>query len=120
MEPGVTTEGQLKGDLGSPAATRTPSERPEARILEYPHGCSYQIERGILVAASCKPTGGQGTLQYWRHQWIGHAQKFEPLPDSQNAHGLRRFQLVSEQARMAVIYDEATERVVQVVRYGAR
>jgi hypothetical protein len=115
--PGTTTVMSLRTTLGEPAHTWTPTVRPAARLLDYPDGCSYQVERDIVVGIACPPAPGEVTLQYWRHKWVGDAQRFEELPGSANPHGQRQFQLASKQAAMAVIYDEATDRVVQVVKY---
>lgn len=120
IQPGVTTESALKARSGLPLIERKPEIRLEARLLCYPDDCCYQVERGIIVAIACAPVGNEMALQHWRHKWVGHSQRFEALPDSENVHGQRRYQLASKQAGMAVIYDEATERVVRVVKYEAR
>ncbi len=103
--------------MGEPAHVWAPTGRPQSRLLAYADGCSYQVEHDVVVGVSCPPDGSETTLQYWRHRWVGDTQKFEPLPGSANLHGQRRYQLASQQAGMAVIYDEATERVIRVVRY---
>jgi hypothetical protein len=107
----------LKATLGEPAHTWAPTSRPQAKLLDYPDGCSYQVERDVVVGVSCLPVGSEVTLQYWRHKWIGDSQRFEELPGSANMHGQKRYQLASKRAGMAVIYDEATDSVLRVVRY---
>lgn len=119
-QPGITTESQRNDALGPPVGVVNARARREARLLFRKDGCIDQIERGILVGLSCPPLGSEVSLQYWRHQWIGQTQRFEPLPESENSHGQRRYQLASQQAGMAVIYDEATERVLRVVKYEKR
>ena len=118
--PGSTTETALQTTLGAPGKIWTPAARPQARLLDYPDGCSFQVESQVVVGVACPPTAQESTLQYWRHRWAGNSQKFEELPGSANVHGQKRFRLVSRQVGMAVIYDEAADRVVRVVRYGAR
>jgi hypothetical protein len=120
VQPGVTTESALKANSGQPLAERKPEIRPEARLLYYPDDCCYQVERGIVVAVACAPVGSELALQHWRHRWAGQTQRFEALSDSANVHGQKQYQFASKEAGMAVIYDEATERVVRVVRYGTR
>lgn len=116
--PGVTTEAELNAALGQPSRVWTPAVRPEARLNEYNDGCTRQIEKGRMVSISCPPGPGESTLQSWRHQWVGHEQRFEPLPGTENSHGQRRFQFASKQAGMAVIYDESVDRVVRVVKHA--
>lgn len=115
--PGSTTASALRATLGDPAATWAPSVRPQAKLLDYPDGCSFQVERDIVVGVACPPASEETTLQYWRHKWIGDTQHFEALPGTTNPHGQKRYQFASKQAGMAVIYDEAVERVVRVVKY---
>lgn len=117
VAPGGTSVSVLTATLGEPAHTWTPNLRPQAKLLDYPDGCSYQVERDIVVGISCLPVGSEVTLQYWRHKWVGDSQRFEELPGSANMHGQKRYQLASKQAGMAVVYDEATESVLRVVRY---
>lgn len=118
--PGQTTVSELKAQLGEPTRVSTPAIRPHSRLLDYPDGSIFQIERNLVVAATYSPGPDEVTLQTWRHRWKGQNPQFEEIPGTRNPHGKRTFRLISAQARMAVIYDEATNRVVKVVRYGAR
>ena len=120
VEPGVTTASTLRSILGDPAHIWIPAVSPQERLFDYSDGHSFQVERDIVVGVSYPPSGGEETLQFWRHKWVGHTQVFEELPGTVNIHGQRRYQFASKQAGMAVIYDEASESVLRIVRYEKR
>src|SRR5437879_370817 len=80
IRPGTTTSTGLRTALGAPMHTWIPQARPQAKLLHYPDGCTFQVEHDVVIGAACPPIGDEGTLQYWRHKWAGHSQKFEELP----------------------------------------
>lgn len=118
--PGQTSLSQLKSSQGEPENQVTPRTRPAAKVLGYPDGCKYQIERNIVVGMACPPSPSEVTLQYWRHKWKGDSPHFDEVPDSADAHGQKNYQLVSDGAHMAVVYQPGLDRVMWVVKYGAR
>jgi hypothetical protein len=111
---------ELKASQGEPGGVNVPESRPQAKLLCYREGCCYQVERSVVMTTACEPTEEERSLQYWRHKWKGDPQRYEPVPLSSGVHGAPVFQLVSEKARTAVIYDPHGDRVVRVVHYGPR
>lgn len=64
-----------------------------------------------------EPQPHERTLQYWRHQWKGLEQKFEPIADG-GLHGPREFQLTAPSLGVAVVYDQSTDRIVRIMEYA--
>lgn len=118
--PGKTTVMELKSSQGEPQRINVPDSRPQAKLLCYHEGCCYQVEKSLVMTTACEPTEEESSLQYWRHKWKGDPQKYEPVAISSGAHGAPTYQLISERARTAVIYEPHADRVVRVVRYGTR
>jgi hypothetical protein len=118
VAPGITTVPQLKASLGDPTRVWNPQSRPKAAILEYREGCSYQVEKDVVVGISCPPSGNEAVLQYWRHQWIGDNPRLEEVAGTGNIHGQKLYQLSHKRLGMSVVYDEAIGRVIRVVRYA--
>ena len=118
--PGKTTVMELKSAQGDPQSTAVPESRPQAKLLCYHEGCCYQVERSFVMTTACEPTEEESSLQYWRHKWKGDPQRYETVPIANRAHGGETYQLISDRARTAVIYEPQSDRVVRVVRYGTR
>jgi hypothetical protein len=120
VEPGKTSVAEYRARFGEPELTFTSSVRPHAKLMNSSDGCQAQAEQGVIVGIACPPLPEEATLQYWRHRWKGQSQSFEEMPAGRDPHGHRTYRLVSNQERMAVIYEESSDRVVQVVKYGSR
>ena len=118
--PGKTTVSQITQQMGSPLHTSNPSIRREATILHYADRTQFQIERGLMVGSSFPPSPQEVTLQYWRHKWRGRPQSYVEIINRRDPHGGRVFQLISPQDGKAVIYEEETDRVREVVNYVPR
>ncbi|MGK5084106.1 hypothetical protein WDW37_12485 [Bdellovibrionota bacterium FG-1] len=118
--PGKATVGEIKAQLGEPERTTVPNVRPQAKLMDYPDGTSFQIEKNVMIGVSFPPTEEQLTLQYWRHKWEGHPQRFEEIPGSRNVHGQKSYQLFSLKENQAVIYEEQSDRITRVVKYETR
>jgi len=118
--PSQITVSEVKAQLGEPVAVATSVARPQAKIQSYANGCSYQVEKNVVVATSCPPAAAEITLQYWRQKWQGQPQRYEKIPltpGMKAAHRHKTYRLVSTQAKTAVIYDSFASRVVRVVRW---
>ncbi len=120
---GTTRVDELIAMRGAPERSIKPDAilpKNNGMLLGYPDGCAFQTQNEVIVAASCDAKGEERLLQYWRHKWQAHPQRFVEITRLGDPHGHRYFQLISDHARMAVVYEEAEDRVVRVVKYGPR
>jgi hypothetical protein len=100
---GVTTASALQQNLGEPI-------RVERDQIFYSN-CTYQIQQERVQMASCRPSGPEVRLQYWRQLWKNIPLDYSPLEG-------RLYRLSASQLHLAVIYDSEADRVIQVVRHA--
>lgn len=122
--PRARTRADLVAKLGEPTESRISSILPGAELLEFEGAdgskARYQLDGARVVASFREPTSEESTLQYWRHRWDGLTPEFKPIEGGEDAHGNRSFELRSHAAGMAVIYDESSDRITEVIEHGAR
>lgn len=117
-----TTAEELRSRRGSPdSVTRIPA--PAAAPVEvwsYQGGeRRFHVQGGVVVASTRPPTpGAEQRLQHWRQLWRGQAKTYAPVAGSHDGHGHRLWQLSRTGSGAAVIYDRASDQVIEVMEYG--
>lgn len=116
--PGETTVSALKSIKGQPAREYVPDSRSKANVLEYADRKAYQVEGDLVVASFREPAEDERSLQYWKHQFKGAAQKYEKVPGTENPHGQSFYELSAPTLAVGVVYDPVQDRVIRVVKYA--
>lgn len=118
--PGQDTEQKVVKLFGPPVERQESTLKPGVALLKYGDDTQFQVEKGLITGTMRPPVGGEITLQYWRHEWRGREQVYEPAQGGNDAHGPQTYVLKAPALGASVVYDPQLDRVTKVVRYGAR
>lgn len=117
LTPGVATQADVERVLSAPIDTQPSAGRTDAQMLSYRGArCRYQFKKGDLRldARLCDvdASRGEGTLQYWRHQWKNQKTRIVRLTKKQSEHMTPWALFKNLDTRQSVLFNAASGKVI--------